>query len=73
MIQDIVTFMGSQGQRIAEIGFLATCVVTPFYIVDFIDNVTGSQITKFFFTEEEAEEAAKQFAFDGINQEVKCN
>jgi hypothetical protein len=66
MIQDIVTFMGDQGHRIAEIGFLATCVVTPFYIVDFIDTVTGSQLTKFFTSEEEAEEAAKKFAFEGV-------
>lgn len=66
MIQDIVTFMGAQGHRIAEIGFLATCVVTPFYIVDFIDTVTGSQLTKFFDNEEEAEKAAKLFAFEGV-------
>ena len=71
MIQEIVTFMGAQGQRIAEIGFLATCVVTPFYIVDFIDTVTGSKLTKFFNNEEEAEEAAKLFAFDGILEETK--
>ena len=71
MIQDIVTFFGAQGHRIAEIGFLATCVVTPFYIVDFIDNVTGSKFTKFFGSEEEAEEAAKKYAFDGILEDVK--
>lgn len=71
MIQDIVTFMGAQGQRIAEIGFLATCVVTPFYIVDFVNTVTGDQLTKFFSTEEEAEEAAKKFAFDGVEVEIK--
>lgn len=71
MIQDIVTFMGAQGHRIAEIGFFATCVVTPFYIVDFIDDVTGSKLTKFFTSEEEAEEAAKLFAFEGIIEETK--
>lgn len=71
MIQDIVTFMGDQGRRIAEIGFLATCVVTPFYIVDFVNTVTGDQLTKFFFTEEEAEEAAKKYAFDGVEVEIK--
>lgn len=71
MIQDIVTFFGAQGHRMAEIGFIATCVVTPFYIVDFIDNVTGSHLTKFFSSEEEAEEAAKKYAFDGILEDIK--
>lgn len=71
MIQDIVTFFGAQGHRMAEMGFLATCVVTPFYIVDFIDNVTGSKLTKFFNSEEEAEEAAKKYAFDGILEDAK--
>jgi hypothetical protein len=65
MINEIVTFMGAQGNRIAEIGFLASCVVTPFYVVDMIDNITGSCLTKFFETEEAAEEAAKKFAFEG--------
>jgi hypothetical protein len=46
-------------------------VVTPFYIVDFIDNTTGSQLTKFFNSEEEAEEAAKKFAFEGILEDEK--
>ena len=71
MIDQIVTFFGANGHRMAEIGFLASCVVTPFYIVDFIDNTTGSQLTKFFSNEEEAEEAAKRFAFEGIIEEVK--
>jgi type III secretory pathway component EscT len=71
MIQEIVTFFGAQGHRMAEIGFLATCVVTPFYIVDFIDNTTGSQLTKFFNSEEEAEAAAKMYAFEGIIEDVK--
>lgn len=65
MINEIVTFIGAQGNRIAEIGFLATCVVTPFYVVDMIDKLTGSQLTRFFDSEEAAEEAAKKFAFDG--------
>jgi hypothetical protein len=65
MIDEIVTFMGAQGHRISEIGFLASCMVTPFYVVEMIDDVTGLQLTKFFETEEEAEKAAKLFAFDG--------
>jgi hypothetical protein len=71
MIDQIVTFFGGHGHRMAEIGFLASCVVTPFYIVDFIDNTTGSQLTKFFNSEEEAEEAAKKFAFEGILEDEK--
>jgi hypothetical protein len=71
MIQDMVTFFGAHGHRMAEIGFLASCVVTPFYIVDFIDNTTGSQLTKFFSSEEEAEAAAKMYAFEGILEDVK--
>ena len=69
MIQEIVTFFGAQGHRMAEIGFLATCVVTPFWIVDFIQD-EQTILTKFFTTEEEAEEAAKDFAFDGILKNV---
>jgi hypothetical protein len=65
MIQEIVTFFGAQGHRMAEIGFLATCVVTPFWVVDFIQD-EATILTRFFTTEEEAEEAAKNFAFDGI-------
>lgn len=71
MIQEIVTFFGAHGNRMAEIGFLASCVVAPFYIVDFIDNTTGSQLTKIFNDEEEAEEAAKKYAFEGIIEEPK--
>ena len=71
MIQEIVTFIGAQGHRMAEIGFLATCVVTPFYIVDFIDNATESKLTKFFGSEEEAEDAAKKYAFEGILENVE--
>lgn len=65
MIQEIVTFFGAQGHRMAEIGFLATCVVTPFWVVDFIQD-EATILTRFFTTEEEAEEAAKNFAFEGI-------
>jgi hypothetical protein len=64
MIQEIVTFFGAQGHRMAEIGFLATCVVTPFWVVDFIQD-EATILTRFFTSEEEAEEAAKNFAFDG--------
>lgn len=67
MIQEIVTFFGAQGHRMAEIGFFATCVVAPFWIVDFIQD-ESTILTKFFSSEEEAEEAAKKFAFDGILQ-----
>lgn len=70
MIQDIVTFMGAQGHRWADIAFFATCVVSPFYIVDFV-NEGITTVTKFFDTEEEAETAAKLFAFDGILPEIK--
>jgi hypothetical protein len=65
MIQEIVTFFGAQGHRMAEIGFLATCVVTPFWVVDFIQD-EATILTRFFTNEEEAEQAAKNFAFDGI-------
>jgi hypothetical protein len=65
MIQELVTFFGEQGQRMAQIGFLATCVVTPFWVVDFIQE-EKTILTKFFYTEEEAEEAAIKFAFEGI-------
>ena len=65
MIQEIVTFIGAQGHRYAEIAFFASCVVVPMYIVDMVDDVTGNRLTKFFETEEAAEEAAKQFAFEG--------
>ena len=65
MIQDIVTFFGAQGHRMAEIGFLATCVVTPFWIVDFIQD-EATILTRFFTSEEEAEAAAIKFAFEGI-------
>jgi hypothetical protein len=71
MIQEIVTFVGAQGHRYAEIAFLASCVVAPMWIVDMVDDITGSRFTMFFQTEEEAEEAATQYAFEGIIKELK--
>ena len=65
MINEMVTFFGEQGHRMAQIGFLASCVVTPFWIVDFVEH-ERTILTKFFTTEEEAEEAATKFAFEGI-------
>jgi hypothetical protein len=65
MIQEMVTFFGEQGHRMAQIGFLATCVVTPFWIVDFIEE-ERTILTKFFTSEEEAEDAAIKYAFEGI-------
>ena len=66
MINELVTFFGAQGHRYAEIAFFASCVVTPMGIVDMVDDVTGNRLTKFFNSEEEAEDAAKLFAFEGI-------
>lgn len=65
MIQEMVTFFGAQGHRYAEIAFFASCVVVPMYIVDMVDDITGSRFTRFFETEEAAENAAKLFAFEG--------
>jgi hypothetical protein len=65
MIQEIVSFFGDQGHRHAELLFLATCVVTPMFIVDFFKE-EECFLTKYFSTEEEAEEAAKLYAFEGI-------
>jgi len=70
MIQELVTFFGAQGHRHAELLFLATCVVTPMFIVDFF-NEDKCFLTQFFQTEEEAEEAAKKYAFDGIIKDIK--
>ena len=68
MIQELVTFIGAQGHRYAEIAFFASCVVVPMYIVDMVDDIAGSRLTKFFETEEAAEEAAKLFAFEGKSE-----
>ena len=64
MINEIVTFFGAQGHRQAEILFLASCVTTPLWIVDFISEETCF-LTKFFTSEEEAQLAATNYAFDG--------
>lgn len=71
MIEDIVTFFGEQGHRKAEVGFFASGIVPPFYIVDFYYDETDSQLTRYFDTKEEAEEAAKKYAFDGILEDIK--
>ena len=71
MINELVTFFGAQGHRYAEIAFLASCVVTPMWIVDMVDDITNTRFTVFFQTEEEAEEAASQYAFEGIVKEIK--
>jgi len=70
MINELVTFFGAQGHRHAELLFLASCVVTPMYIVDFFSG-EKCLLTKFFNTEEEAEEAAMKYAFDGLLEDVK--
>jgi len=61
MINEIVSFFGAQGHRHAEIIFVASCVMSP-YIVDFFKESDLFK-TEFFATEEEAEEAAKKYAF----------
>jgi hypothetical protein len=71
MINELVTFFGAQGHRYAEIGFLASCVVVPMWIVDMVDDIAGTRFTMFFQTEEEAEEAAMKYAFDGVLKEIK--
>ena len=71
MINELVTFIGAQGHRYAEIAFLASCVVAPMWIVDMVDEIAGTRFTLFFQTEEDAEEAAVKYAFDGIIKEIK--
>jgi len=61
MIQEIVSFFGAQGHRHADILFVASCIVAP-YIVDFF-NESDLFKTEFYATEEEAEEAARKYAF----------
>lgn len=61
MINEIVSFFGAQGHRHAEIMFVASCVMSP-YIVDFFKESDLFK-TEFFATEEEAEAAAKKYAF----------
>lgn len=65
MIQEIVSFFGAQGHRHADILFVASCIVAP-YIVDFF-NESDLFKTEFYLTEEEAEEAAKKYAFGEDN------
>ncbi len=65
MIQEIVSFFGAQGHRHADILFVASCIVAP-YIVDYF-NESDLFKTEFFSTEEEAEAAAKKYAFGETN------
>ena len=65
MIQEIVSFFGAHGHRHADILFVASCMVAP-YIVDYF-NESDLFKTEFFATEEEAEEAAKKYAFGETN------
>jgi hypothetical protein len=65
MITELVTFFGAQGQRHAQLLFLATCIAAP-YAVDFFTGDDDCFLTKFFMSEEEAEEAARLFAFEGV-------
>lgn len=65
MIENLVTFFGEQGRRYAEVCLLVTCVVPTMYVVDMIDEMSGSHLTKFFTTEEEAEKVAMDYAFKG--------
>ncbi len=65
MIQEIVSFFGAHGHRHADILFVASCIVAP-YIVDYF-NESDLFKTEFFSTEEEAEEAAKKYAFGETN------
>ena len=61
MIEQLVSFFGANGHRHAEILFVASCVMAP-YIVDFFKESDLFK-TEFYNTEEEAEEAAKKYAF----------
>jgi hypothetical protein len=61
MIEQLVSFFGAHGHRHADILFVASCVVAP-YIVDYFKE-TDLFKTEFFLNEEEAEEAARKYAF----------
>jgi hypothetical protein len=63
MISEFVTFVGNYGQRYAEVIFVASCVTAP-WLVDFFE---GDELIKTIFleTEEQAEELATKFAFEG--------
>ena len=64
MIEQFVTFFGAHGHRHADVLFVASCVMSP-YIVDFFKESNLFK-TEFYNTEEEAEAAAKQYAFGEI-------
>jgi hypothetical protein len=61
MIEQLVSFFGAQGHRHADILFVASCIMAP-YVVDFFRESDLFK-TEFYNTEEEAEEAAKKYAF----------
>ena len=61
MIEQLVSFFGAHGQRHADILFVASCIMAP-YVVDFFKESDLFK-TEFYNTEEEAEEAAKKYAF----------
>lgn len=61
MIQELVSFFGAQGHRHADILFVASCIMAP-YVVDFFKESDLFK-TEFYNTEEEAEEAARKYAF----------
>jgi hypothetical protein len=61
MIEQLVSFFGAQGHRHADILFVASCIMAP-YVVDFFKESDLFK-TEFYNTEEEAEEAAKKYAF----------
>lgn len=63
MITEFVTFFGNYGHRYAEVIFVASCVAAP-WLVDFFE---GDKLIKTIFleTEEQAEELATKFAFEG--------
>jgi len=61
MIEQLVSFFGAQGHRHADILFVASCIMAP-YVVDFFKESNLFK-TEFYNTEEEAEEAAKKYAF----------
>jgi hypothetical protein len=68
MINEIVTFFGEQGHRQAAVCFFATGITMP-WIVDFIED-ERCFLTKFFNTEEEANNAATLYAFEGKVEQI---
>ena len=61
MIEQLVSFFGAHGHRHADMLFVASCIMAP-YVVDFFKESDLFK-TEFYNTEEEAEEAAKKYAF----------